>query len=299
MSGPEARGDLRLETLTTCIEDAVELGYRQLAVSGGEPLLYKALSGLLSYARRLGMLTSITSNGMLITAERWESLAHLVDVLAISIDGSPLQHDQIRCHEGAFASTTANLEVIRSSGVPFGFIFTLTQFNVDDLEFVIRLAAEQGARNVQVHPLTLHGRAASTMPSERPDGIELLAAMIEAIRLGNQHGIAVHVDAVVLPQLMAYRGHFVPLRPVRRLADIAPVLIVEADGTVVPMTHEVNRTLKLGSLTDARLVTLAREWLSEGRGDVLADACERTWEQLSTNDLLHAVYWYDEVAART
>ena len=195
MSGPTARGDLHLEILSTCLRDAFDLGYRQLAVSGGEPLLYKPLEGLLACARRIGMLMTITSNGMLVTAERWESLAPLVDMLAISIDGTEPEHDRIRCHDGAFARTVENFKFIRASGVPFGIIFTLTQHNVDSLEFVVRLAQEHGACSVQVHPLTLHGRAAMTLPDSRPDGIELVAAVLQAAQLAEQLKIRVHVEA--------------------------------------------------------------------------------------------------------
>jgi len=298
-SGPKVREELPWEILSSCLEDAADLGYRQLAVSGGEPLLYGSLHALLSRGRALGMLTTVTSNGMLITPSRWEPLASLVDVVAISIDGTPAEHDSIRRQDGAFKRTIANLEVLRSSGAPFGIIFTLTQHNVDSLEFVVRLAAREGASRVQVHPLTLHGRAATALPKERPDGIEICAALLEAARLGDQLGIDVHVDALTTEQLTAYRSHVVPQRPIRNLADVSPVLVVEADATVMPMTHEVSRKLKLGSLADAHLSSLAKSWLAAGHGDRLADACERTWADLMAGSQQPAIYWYDEVAART
>jgi MoaA/NifB/PqqE/SkfB family radical SAM enzyme len=245
------------------------------------------------------MLNTITTNGMLITRSRWEQLAPLVDVLAVSIDGREQEHDRIRRQEGAFARTVANLEIIRESRVPFGFIFTLTQFNVDSLEFVVRLALETGARSVQVHPLTLHGRAALTMPGARPDGIELVAAMLEAVRFGQELGVPVTVDALSVQQILAYRSHLVPTRPISKLTDAAPVLVVEPDGSVKPLTHEVSRRLSLGSLKEDHLSKLAVHWLSAGKSNLLADACARTWNELSVMKAMHAVYWYDEVAART
>ena len=162
------------------------------------------------------MVTTVTSNGMLATPAVWERIAPLVDFAAISIDGTPAEHDTIRRHRGAFARTVANLEVVRSSGTPFGFIFTLTQHNADSLEFVVRLAAEHGARGVQVHPLTLQGRAGTTMPGARPDGIEIVAALLEASRLSRKYGLVVHVDALITDQIAAYRDRLVPTRPVLR-----------------------------------------------------------------------------------
>ncbi len=298
-SGPTVREELPLELLSNCLEAAAGLGYRQLAVSGGEPLLYGPLPELLGRARELGMLVTVTSNGMLLTPRRWEPLAGLVDVLAISVDGTPEEHDRIRRRPGAFARTVANLEVARSWGGPFGFIFTLTQHNVDSLEFVVRLAADVGARSVQVHPLTLYGRAEATMSGARPDEIELAAALCEAAMLGQGLGVVVHVDAITSDQLLGHRDRLVPLRPVTRLVDVAPVLVVGADGMVVPMTHDVRDSLRLGSLHETGLAVLASRWLEAGGGDDLASACEQTWAELTRTSTPLAVYWYDEVAART
>ena len=47
------------------------------------------------------------------------------------------------------------------------------------------------------------------------------------------------------------------------------------------------------------LVALASDWISAGTGDLLAEACARTWADLHTSDSMHALYWYDEVASRT
>lgn len=298
-SGPSAREELPLQLLSTCLEDAASLGYRQLAVSGGEPLLYKSLPRLLARAKSLGMMSTVTSNGMLAPPAAWGALAPFVDVAAISIDGTPQEHDALRRRRGAFARTIDNLDAIRSAGVPFGFIFTLTQYNVDSLTFVVRLAADCGARGVQVRPLTLQGRAATDMADGRPDDLELVAALVEAAQLGRAHGIPVHVDTVTREELLAHRDRFVPARPVRRLADAAPTLVVNADGTVVPLTQDIAPHLGLGSLGHERLASLAAGWIACGSGDRLARACDDTWHLLTDWSAPHAFSWSDAVAART
>jgi hypothetical protein len=65
------------------------------------------------------------------------------------------------------------------------------------------------------------------------------------------------------------------------------------------MTHEISRSMWLGSLLDDRLDELAADWIAAGGGDVLAESCEQTWAELTEGRSQHAVYWYDEVAART
>ncbi|HXI50436.1 MAG TPA: radical SAM protein [Candidatus Saccharimonadales bacterium] len=298
-SSPGTSEDLPLELLSACLAEAADLGYRQLALSGGEPLLYPALDELLVRARALGMRTSLTSDGTLISERSWSKLAPWIDVIAISIDGRSAEHDALRRRPGALASTVANLAHLRASGAAFGFIFTLTQHNVDSLEFVVLLAATEGARSVQVHPLTLRGRAVHAFPQAYPDSEELRVALLEAARLGRELGVAVHVDALTIQQLCAYRSYLVPQRPIDSLTDVAPVLIVEPDGRVLPFTRELNPAFQLGSLHEATLTILAERWLASGRADRLAGVCERTWEELSGWNAADAVCWSTEVAART
>lgn len=300
-SGPQLRGQLSIATLRGVLDDAWALGYRQLAVSGGEPLLYDHLTALLAHARSLGMFTTVTTNGMLITEERWAPLAPLVDLLAISIDGIGDDHDRIRGQRGAYAKTIANLPTLRASGCDFAFIFTLTQFNVDSVEAIVRLAKTHGARSVQIHPLTLDGRARVYMADARPDHQELLVALAEGERLGEVHGVRVHVDALSMEQIARCREDLVPARPVTRLVQVCPVLTIGADGNVTPLTHDISRSFRLGSVLDERLATLAEIWVSRGRADALGAVCERTWTELVTRkrDAVYASYWFDEVAARS
>jgi hypothetical protein len=135
------------------------------------------------------------------------------------------------------------------------------------------------------------------MPGSRPDRIELEATLFGAALLGRELGVAVHVDAISGEQLLAHRPSLVPSRPVRALTAVAPVLVVDPVGAVVPLTHDVSPSLRLGSLLDERLPALAAEWLADGRGDRLVRASERAWEELAAGP--RAVYWYDEVAVRT
>ena len=151
------------------------------------------------------MHTAITTNGLSVSGERWARLAPLIDTVAVSVDGVPEEHDAIRGRRGAFERMLRNMPIFRASGVPLGLIFTLTQNNVDSLEFVVRLAADVGAGFAQVHPLTLTGRAARDMATARPDSLERLAAIVEAADLGRRLGVAVHVDVVTAGQLAAYR----------------------------------------------------------------------------------------------
>ncbi|WP_196481820.1 radical SAM protein [Burkholderia stagnalis] len=297
-SGPHARGELPIEMLVACLKDAFQLGYRQVAISGGEPLLYGHLREVLIEARDLGMLTTLVSNGMLASGERWERITPYLDFAAISVDGRPEEHDAIRRRRGAFDITVSNFETIRASGIPFGIVFTLTQHNIDSLDFVVKLATTVGARSVQVHPLSLQGRAIGELPESRPDTVELIAALCEATRLGESCGVAVHVDVLARQQLLQHRHLIIPSLPVTSLTDVSPVLIVRSDAYVLPLTHDINPAFWLGTLDERSLACLAQSWLGSGSAEKLVDACARTWAGIAESGT-PAVYWFDEVAART
>lgn len=298
-SGPHAARSLPAALLCDAIDDAAVLGYGQLAVSGGEPLLYDALPDLLRRARERGLTTTLTTNGLLATAARWSPLAPWLDLAAVSIDGRPDEHDALRGRPGAFEQTRRHLAVLRAHGTPFGLIFTLTRHNVDSLQAVVELAAAEGARSVQVHPLGGSGRAADTMPQAVPDAQELLAALAEARWLAHRLGVAVQVDALAPGQLRGWRHHLVPDAPVHHLAQLAPLLVVRADGEVLPFAHEVDPRLSLGNLHVARLGPLARAWL-DGRSPVaLQRAIARTWDELAVQEEPAPVDWFTEVARRT
>jgi len=293
-SGPEVRGELPLDVLAGAIADAATLGYGQLAVSGGEPFLYSQLPGLLETAHAAGMTTTVTTNGTVLNRERLSAVAHHVDLLAISIDGPPASHNLIRNSPTAFDRVMRHLPDVRDAGIPFGFIFTLTGHNVDQLEWLVGMAAEQGAAAVHIHPLSLVGRAADGMRGHQPDGLELLVARVEAARLGAQFpAVRIHVDALTLDEIKA-RALPGPGAP---LAELAPVLIVDDTARVMPLTHDLDRWFALGSLFDAPLGSLARSW-SERCGPAVAELLETTRQEM-VSTVVSASAWYDVLAARS
>ena len=261
------------EVLRRTVSDARLLGYDVLSVSGGEPLLYPGLTSLLRHAHDLGMRTTVTTNGLLLTARRLAELAGLVDVLAISVDGGPATHDWMRGDRRAFTRMAARLPAVRDSGIGFAFITTLTMHNVHELEFVFDLAADAHAALVQVHPLEPDG-AGALLPGSVPDAVELGYAWLEAVRLGAAHGIPVQVDVVTRNDLRAAPERFFVTPPVSGapLAQWLTPLVMETDGWVVPLSYGFGRRYALGTVAEsASLLDLARRWDPEPLQRMAAD----------------------------
>lgn len=174
---------LEIESLQAAVADAASIGYRVMSVSGGEPLLYPALAQLLRAAHAAGLVTTVTTNGMLLDRRQVDVLGADCDLVAISLDGIPESHNFMRNSSRSLDEMCARLPALRASGIPFGFIFTLTFHNVHELDWVARFAFERGASLLQLHPLEPIGRATCRLDESYPDGEENAAALCEAGRI--------------------------------------------------------------------------------------------------------------------
>ncbi len=270
-SGPEVRGGLAVGLLCKALDAAAAEGYTAMAVSGGEPLLYPPLPELLGTARRLGMFTALTTNGMLLDERRLASLAGALDLLVISLDGMPASHDRMRSDPRAFATMSGRLPGLRRTGLPFGFLFTLTQHNLHELDWVAAFAVEQGARLLQIHPLEPAGRAGEILAEECPDDEEGSWAFLVAAELQERYGerLRVHLDFVSRRAIAGRAGQFfagateADADICSPLSALVQPLVIEADGEVVPLEYGFPRHLSLGNLHDAPLPALAERWRRE------------------------------------
>ncbi|MGH9244270.1 MAG: radical SAM protein [Acidimicrobiales bacterium] len=296
-SGPEANDVLPPELLRAAAEEAAALGYGYLGVSGGEPLLYRPLPDVLEAAHDAGMRTAVTTNGMPLGRAAAARLAGLIDVLAISLDGTPASHVAMRGHPKAFSAMAANLDHVRTAGIPFGFIFTLTQHNLDELRWVLDFAEAEGAVMVQVHPLDQQGRATETMPAASPDSVELGMAVMAAEAEGTGRSVAVHVDAIWRDDLRAFPDRFLGsgIPGTTTLGEWVRPLVVEATGRVVPLAYGVDDRLALGNLHDAPLSELAGQWHAE-QAPRFASLCARAFEALTRPVAPAVTYWYAATA---
>lgn len=272
-SGPTMATGLDRETVLRVVADAHGEGYNVVSFSGGEPFVYTPLAQVCEAATALGMFVTVTTNGLLLNEKRLLQFRNAIQLLAISLDGIPASHDRMRGRSGAFKSLEKRLEGVRRSGIPFGFIFTLTQHNVHELQWVAEFAVGQGARLLQIHPLEEVGRAAKRLGGCRPDDGEMAFAYLQAelIRAAFYDRLLVHVDFVDLDQMKAapervFADDMSVALEDARLADLISPLVVQADGYVVPLQYGFSRRYALGNLHDNPLSQLAETWRRETYG---------------------------------
>jgi len=79
---------LPTEQARAVVTELAKLGFEKINFAGGEPLLRKDLPELIRYAKSLGLVTSIISNGQLITADWIKSVYGHLDQIGISVDSA-------------------------------------------------------------------------------------------------------------------------------------------------------------------------------------------------------------------
>ncbi len=299
-SGPDVSDALDVNLVLQGIADAAELGYRVLSVSGGEPMLYGPLEQVLSGAHACGLLTTVTTNGMMLDARRVRMLEQHADLVAISLDGTPESHAEMRGSPHAYDAMVRHLPNLRRSGIPFGFIFTLTFHNVDELEWVARFAIDQGAGLLQIHPLEPVGRARHLLSESIPDLQESEYALLEASRLRDQYGdqIQIQLDLATWPAIHDHPEKVFaddgPPGADASLADLVAPLVLQTDGVVAPLQYGFPRRWCLGNLKDARLQNLANTWVESHYGPFRA-LCRDVRDDVLRRPTVPIVNWYSLV----
>ncbi|WAL61580.1 radical SAM protein [Thermocoleostomius sinensis] len=92
----EPKQEASFETIQHNLHDLRRLGVKYVDFTGGEPLLRADVAEIYTEAKRLGFLTSLTTNTILYPRKA-KSLQGLVDFLNFSLDGADAEtHDQSR-----------------------------------------------------------------------------------------------------------------------------------------------------------------------------------------------------------
>jgi MoaA/NifB/PqqE/SkfB family radical SAM enzyme len=136
---PKSSIDLSIDLGIKLLDDLRRLGVRHVDFTGGEPTLYPDLPKLALHARNLGIITSVTTNGMLYQ-KRASELSGLLDSLAFSLNGPNAQvHDELH-GVACFDKTLASIQLARSMGEPVHAHFTATDSSIAYLDDTLALA---------------------------------------------------------------------------------------------------------------------------------------------------------------
>lgn len=147
--------------------------FRMMAFTGGEPLLRKDLFELLAYSKALGFTNTLATNAMLVDDAVATQLRRCgVVIAAVSVDGfDAATHDRVRDKPGAFEKAVQGAQALRRAGILLHINITAMEYNMNELESLMRLVDELGTGILLMYQL---------VPVGRGRGIEKLALDREA-----------------------------------------------------------------------------------------------------------------------
>jgi predicted phosphodiesterase len=234
-SSPTARRrSIGLERFRRLIDEAVEEGFEEVYVTGGEPFVEPDIPAMLEYASDR-LPTVVLTNAMLFTGRRRRELERLAGrerlVLQTSIDGArPETHDRWR-GEGSWAKTIEGIGYGRSLGLPMRAAMTETPQNRGEVEELRELLAGFGIEGdaFAVRPLVARGFA---------EGEESAIQVSEAVMVpeltitaDGAHWHPVGGDTESSPDFVVARGE-VSIGEAKRLVVERFLELRQADGTL-------------------------------------------------------------------
>lgn len=152
--------ELSTTQLKQLLKDFSDLGTAGIGFTGGEPLLREDIFELLRYAKELGLITHLNTNGSLLNEENVNRLlASKIDSVNISLDGATAKtHDTIRGSNGAFE------KVIKAAGyiikkreatgnrIRLKVVCVINELNIDEVSDIVKLAANLGTDCIEFIP---------------------------------------------------------------------------------------------------------------------------------------------------
>jgi MoaA/NifB/PqqE/SkfB family radical SAM enzyme len=124
---------ITLDNVEANLRALKKIGVKVIDFTGGEPLLHRQLSEILGLAKKLGFITTITTNALLYP-KKAESLRGLIDMLHFSLDSSIReQHDKMRgvkCFDSVLESIDIALKLEERPDI----LFTVFPYNLDQIQ---------------------------------------------------------------------------------------------------------------------------------------------------------------------
>ena len=239
-SSPAARKrQLSAGRFAALVDEAVEEGFEELYLTGGEPFVHPDAVFMIETASER-MDTVVLTNAMLFTGRRARELERLAGrerlVLQSSIDGArPETHDRWR-GAGSWARAMDGLRLAASLGLPLRVAMTQTPDNHDEVQELRELLAGIGITGsaFAVRPLVQRGFAA-----EEASGIEVSDSVMVpelTITADGAHWHPVGGDVGSSPDFLVAEGA-VPLAEAKRRIVARFLALRQADGTLPEAFH--------------------------------------------------------------
>ena len=136
-STPHApRRAIGLENACRLVDEALELGFKEIFFTGGEPFILDEIYEMLAYATGR-VKTTVLTNAMLFSSRRLERLKAVANpnlTVQVSLDGGRAEHHDAYRGPGTWAKTVTGIRKLQENGFRVRLSSTETPANSDHLQ---------------------------------------------------------------------------------------------------------------------------------------------------------------------
>ena len=150
-AGRRMDNELTLGEKLRAVDMLDEAGVASIAFSGGEPLIHPHFLRVASEASSRGIYLAVATNGIALSNMDYALKVRRAGVryLEISLDSpNRIEHDRFRGVEGAWDKTVRGIENAVKIGFTTAIATTITKYNIDRVEDMVRLADELGVGKI-------------------------------------------------------------------------------------------------------------------------------------------------------
>ncbi|WP_137387742.1 pyrroloquinoline quinone biosynthesis protein PqqE [Rhodoligotrophos defluvii] len=173
-----AKDELSTEEWVGTFRQAADLGVLHLHLSGGEPASRRDLVDLTKAAVSLNLYTNLITSGIGLTESRVAELAAAgLDHVQLSIQGStPTMADRVAGYDGAYHRKMAVASWVRTAGLPLTINAVCHKQNMDQIQAMLDLAVQLGAKRIEIATVQFHGWAEKNRAALIPTRAQVLQA---------------------------------------------------------------------------------------------------------------------------
>jgi len=183
---PSCSREMPFDRAMHLLDEILAFGVEEIALSGGEPLLWQGLYDAVRKCAEGGVAPTIYTSGNVDECDGAMSLLkeHGAGCVIFSLFGAHKDaHDRVTCQNGSFDKTLAAIEAARRASLRTELHFVPMRANYAELPGLVDLASDRGLARVSVLRLVPQGRAAIQPSMALTHGQNLeLRRLIEAGR---------------------------------------------------------------------------------------------------------------------
>jgi len=241
---------------------------------------------------------------MLLGSERSKKILKQADLIAVSIDGKPTQHDYIRNFDGAFGKMLLGVEIVKDHVENFGFIHTVLPQSLEIMPWLTHFAMKHKAGLMHFHPLESAGRAADGMKSAMFDSESLhkIYILFHYLKELYRNDIFMQLD-------LLHRDHIIdnpnfvfhqankPELTSENFSNIFKEMIIDEEGDLVPIAHGCSKHFKIGNIYDKVSCKEMIETFMQEKMEDIIDLYRTTYNAI-VEDEMHELFNWSELVIR-